>query len=75
MMKNCIRFCRDCADICTITGRFLARGSKHAEHLSIECKNIALECAEECEKHASHYEHCRNCAEACRKCIEVWAND
>lgn len=67
MLSNCIKLDIDCAQICSLTAGFLARGSEHAKHLLPECADICNTCAEECEKHA-HMEHCKECAEACRKC-------
>lgn len=69
MMSKCIQLDRDCADICALTARLLARGSEHGMHLMKECAEVCEKCAEECEKH-SHMEHCKACAEACRRCAE-----
>ncbi|RYZ80497.1 MAG: four-helix bundle copper-binding protein [Moraxellaceae bacterium] len=69
MMVNCIKFDMDCADICTLVARMLARESQHAKHLLKECIEICNACAEECEKHAHHHDHCKRCAEACRACV------
>ncbi|UYZ64885.1 four-helix bundle copper-binding protein [Hymenobacter weizhouensis] len=71
MMVRCISLDRDCADICALTARFLARGSEHAQHLLRECAEICRACGQECEQHAAHAEHCRMCAEACRRCEEA----
>ncbi|MCA8833321.1 four-helix bundle copper-binding protein [Hymenobacter pini] len=71
MMARCISLDRDCADICALTARLLARGSEHAQHLLRECAEICKACGDECEKHAAHMEHCRECAEACRRCEEA----
>ncbi len=71
MMKNCILIDRDCADVCSLTARLLARESKHGEHLAKECREICLACAAECDKHDN--DHCKKCAEACRKCAEACA--
>lgn len=70
MLAVCIKLDLDCAQICTVSASFVARGSLHAGHLLKECAEICLQCAEECEKHA-HMEHCKRCAEACRKCAEA----
>ncbi|KAA9325119.1 four-helix bundle copper-binding protein [Hymenobacter busanensis] len=70
MMARCISLDRDCADICALTARFVARGSEHAEHLLRECAEICRACAAECMRH-QHMEHCRQCAEACRRCEEA----
>ena len=70
MLAKCIKLDIDCAQICSLTAGFVARGSEHASHLMPECADICNACAEECEKH-SHMEHCQKCAEACRKCAEA----
>ena len=71
MMVRCISLDRDCADICALTARLVARGSEHAQHLLKECAEICKACGDECEKHASHMQHCKECAEACRRCEEA----
>lgn len=69
MMARCISLDRDCADICALVARFVARGSAHAPHLLHECAEICRLCAEECGQH--QHEHCQQCAEACRRCAEA----
>lgn len=69
MMVRCIQLDRDCADICALTARLVARGSAHAEHLLPECAEICRLCGEECAQHEA--EHCQQCAAACRRCEEV----
>jgi len=70
MMAACIKLDMDCAQICSTTVAFVARGSEHVGHLLKECAEICRKCAKECEKH-THMEHCKQCAEACRKCAEA----
>lgn len=74
MMVECIKTDLDCADICTLVAKLVARGSAHAQHLLKECIEVCEACAAECEKHAEHMEHCRACAETCRKCAEACRN-
>lgn len=69
MMVRCISLDRDCADICALTGRLLARGSQHGQHLLRECAEICRLCAEECARHEAA--HCQECATACRRCEEA----
>ncbi|GAB3496891.1 hypothetical protein GCM10027341_16350 [Spirosoma knui] len=69
-MTECIRLCRDCADICTLCGRLEARGSEFMRDFMALCAEVCEACAEECAKHADHHAHCKACAEACRKCAE-----
>ncbi|WP_210516722.1 four-helix bundle copper-binding protein [Hymenobacter terricola] len=71
MMARCIGLARDCADVCALTVRLIARGSEHGPHLLRECAEVCKACGDECEKHAAHMPHCRECAEACRRCEEA----
>ncbi|OGX91635.1 four-helix bundle copper-binding protein [Hymenobacter coccineus] len=70
MMVGCIRLDRDCADICALTARFVARDSAHAQHLLQECAEICKACGDECAQH-THMQHCQECAAACRRCEEA----
>jgi hypothetical protein len=69
MMVPCIRLDRDCADICALTARLLARDSDHARHLMRECIEVCTKCANECSQHPD--EHCQQCAAACRACADA----
>ena len=71
MMARCISIDRDCADICALTARFVARDSEHAQHVMRECAEICKICGDECEKHAAQMPHCKECAEACRRCEQA----
>jgi hypothetical protein len=74
-MIGCIRLDLDCADICTTTGRLLAR--QHAldpalaQAMVQTCVAACRLRGEECGSHASHHAHCARCAEACRACEEA----
>ena len=70
MMVRCISLDRDCADICALTARHVARGSEHAQHILGECAEICKACGDECAKH-THMQHCQECADACRRCEEA----
>jgi hypothetical protein len=69
---QCIRLNLDCADICAITGRLMARaGHRDAPTLRLQleaCAQACRACADECARHAKHMKHCRVCAEACLHC-------
>ena len=69
MMAGCIALDRDCADVCALTARLLARGSEHGQHLLRECAEICTLCADECGQH--QHDHCQACAAACRACAEA----
>ena len=70
MMAGCIRLDRDCADICALTARLVARGSAYAAALLKECAEICNACAAECGKHA-YMAHCKECAAACLRCEQA----
>jgi uncharacterized membrane protein len=71
--RQCIRLNLDCAEICSVTARLIARpGAQDQELLRAQleaCATACRACADECERHAD--EHCRICAEACRACAEA----
>ncbi len=67
-LTGCIKITRDCADICTLTLKYLARESKFTDSLVELCANVCAACASECEKH--DHEHCKDCAEVCSECKE-----
>ncbi len=69
MMARCIALDRDCADICALTARLVARGSEHGRHLLRECAEICKMCGDECARH--QHPHCQECAAACRRCEEA----
>ena len=71
-MRQCIRVCLDCADICQAASRLTLRQTgRNAMILraTLElCAHACEACAEECDRHA--HEHCRLCAEMCRECAQ-----
>jgi uncharacterized membrane protein len=73
--RRCIRLNLDCADICAVTARLIARPGAQDQALlraQLEaCAAACRACAAECEEHADHMEHCRVCAEACRACADA----
>ena len=74
-LVRCIRLNLDCADVCDVTGRVLARQTAFepqlARHMLETCAAACRACADECDRHADHHEHCRVCAEACRRCEQA----
>ena len=68
-MTDCIRTDLDCADICTLTARLVARGSPYAEDMLQRCAAICKACEETCRAHAD--EHCQHCANVCQQCFEA----
>jgi uncharacterized membrane protein len=73
--RRCIRLNLDCAEICSVTARLIARpGPQDSRLLRAQldaCATACRACAEECDKHAGHMDHCRICAEACRSCADA----
>jgi hypothetical protein len=71
-MQQCVRDNLDCADLCEVTARHLARLNKSDKQLTLSilaaCIEACVQCAGSCEPHAEHHEHCRLCREACRRC-------
>ncbi|XVH32121.1 four-helix bundle copper-binding protein [Haloferacaceae archaeon DSL9] len=68
-MADCIRLCRDVADIATLHARFIARDSAFESDLAGVCADACEECADECEQH--DHDHCQVCAEVLRECAET----
>ncbi|MDU9032224.1 four-helix bundle copper-binding protein [Pseudomonas corrugata] len=69
MMANCIKLDRDCADMCVLAARLMARNSDLATGICRLCAQACRACANECGKHEA--EHCQKCAQACRTCAEA----
>lgn len=69
-MRQCLRTCLDCADICAATARVAIRrtGSNATVTRAMleTCVTACETCAEECERH--DHDHCRRCAQMCREC-------
>ncbi len=69
-MRQCIRTCMDCADVCDATMKVATRrtGSNEAviRAMLTACIETCEICATECERH--DHDHCRRCAEMCREC-------
>jgi len=62
---------RDCADICGLTAKYIARCSPFAKHMAHLCAMICQVCGTECSRFPdaeSQYcaQVCLNCAQACQ---------
>ena len=68
-MIDCIRLCRDVADLTTLHARFMVRDSQFHRDLAGTCADACEACADECEQH--DHDHCQVCAEACREAAET----
>jgi hypothetical protein len=69
MMARCIELDRDCADICSLAAKLMARGSEFAQKFCALCAEVCQACGDECNKHAQ-MDHCKRCADACYRCAE-----
>ncbi len=73
--RSCIRMCLDCAELCAVTGRLIARpGAQDPDTLRAQLEACAIACracAAECDEHAETMDHCRICAESCRACADA----
>ena len=71
-LLTCIRLNNDCADVCSATGRIIARQAGYDADLVKSqlqaCITACTVCARECGQHAAMHDHCRVCADACRQC-------
>lgn len=63
-----IRALLDCAQICTTTADFMARGSSFHDRTCNLCAEICRRCAESCEQVAGNDHMAKQCAELCRRC-------
>lgn len=66
-----IQLLRDCADICTLMAKYIARNSCHAKTLASVCAYICEHCGNVCAKFPDAMsQHCAqvclHCAHACR---------
>ncbi|MBO0357966.1 four-helix bundle copper-binding protein [Hymenobacter sp. BT186] len=56
----------DCADLCELTVRFVARESEHLVYILRECAELCRSCADEQARHAAHLAVCARTEQACR---------
>ena len=63
-----IRLLMDCAQMCTVTADFMARGSSFHDRTCTFCAELCLRCAESCEQIAGEDQLVKQCAELCRRC-------
>ena len=67
-MAECVRACRDCADMCVLCLSDLRDRSPLLVHSSRMCAWACDLCSFECGKHAD--EHCKRCVVTCHTCAE-----
>ena len=70
-LRECIRYNLDNADLCTATGRLIARQARPDPSLwraTLEaCIQANRSCAAECAKHQDRHAHCRIARESCER--------
>jgi hypothetical protein len=71
-MAQCVRDDLDCADLCGVTARHLARLNASDRQLTIAvltaCIEACVQCAGSCAPHRDSHSHCRLCEQACNRC-------
>ena len=70
-MVDCVRFDRDCADLCRLVAAFAARDSPFTTLAASVLASVCKRCADECSRH--DVAHCQVCAGACRSCASECA--
>jgi hypothetical protein len=74
-MATCVRDDLDCADVCGVTARHLARLNASDKQLTLAvlaaCIEACVQCAGSCAPHSEHHEHYRLCEQACRRCEQA----
>jgi len=69
--KEQLRLLRDCADICTLTAKYIARCSMFAQSTAALCAHICEICGNHCLQHPDELSQqcgrmCLHCAQQCR---------
>ncbi len=67
---------RDCADICGMSAKFLARGSMYSKQMAALCAYICEACGQECSRFPDQMSQncarvCLNCAAECKAFAEI----
>lgn len=65
-----IRLLMDCAQICTTTADYMARGSSFHDRTCSLCSEICRLCAERCEQLQGNDPLIKQCVELCRHCAD-----
>ncbi|MDG5776597.1 four-helix bundle copper-binding protein [Haloarculaceae archaeon H-GB2-1] len=68
-MAECIRLCRDVADLGSLSERSIARDSVYGPAIAEEFIAAAQECAQECARH--QHRHCQACAQELSRAISA----
>ncbi len=67
-MAECIRLCRDVADLGTLNAQLIARDSVFGPELAEVFAHAAEECADECMRHP--HAHCQECASVLSRAVD-----
>lgn len=68
-MAQCLRLCRDVADLTTLHARLMLRDSSYSGELAALCATACDACAKECANHEQ--DHCQLCASVLPACAET----
>ena len=71
-MSECLRLCRDVADLATLNVQFLARDSVFGPEAIEVFASAAEACAQECARHG--HSHCQECAEVLSRAVQSTRN-
>ncbi|WP_019413471.1 four-helix bundle copper-binding protein [Paenisporosarcina sp. TG20] len=66
--KEQLRLLRDCADICTLTAKYIARCSLFAKSIACLCAQICEFCGKHCLQHPD--EQSQICGQMCLHCAQ-----
>lgn len=64
--KEQLRMLRDCADICTLTAKYMARHSRFAKSLALLCAKICEVCGNHCSQQPD--QQSQTCGQTCLQC-------
>ena len=67
-MAECIRLCRDVADLATLNAQFISRDSVFGPAAVEVFADAAEACAQECARHG--HRHCQECAEQLTRAVQ-----
>lgn len=67
---ECIRLCRDAADIASLLAQLLARESPRSATVAEACADVCEAAAEECREHEED-QHCWACVEPLEECADA----
>lgn len=66
-----VSLCKDCAEICLLCARLIARGSQYFHEMCLVCVYVCRACAKEGDKEMLINNCCVQSINACRACEEV----